>query len=117
MNAHHTLSRGWYDTGDPERVVAGPPVNPVEPPTGKDKRLIVLHAGSKAGWVEGCQHVFVGRGNSADYHDEMNGQHCEEWWHDKLLPGLPDGSIIVMDNAPYHSVQTEQSRAPLTSWK
>lgn len=44
----------------------------------------------------------------------MNGQNIEEWWQEKLLP---DRFIIVIDNAPYHAMQTEQSKAPLTSWK
>lgn len=80
VNAHHTLSRGWYDTSDYQGAVAGPPTQPVEPPTGKGKRIIVLHAGGAAGWVPTCEMVLVGKGKSLDYHDEINGPHFEEWW-------------------------------------
>ena len=46
---------------------------------------------------------FVGKSNSIDYHDEMNGGHFEELIEHKLLPNLPTGTAIVMDNAPYHT--------------
>ncbi|KAH6921623.1 hypothetical protein HPB50_003613 [Hyalomma asiaticum] len=38
----------------------------------------------------------------------MNGDHYEKWFSQKLLPLLPPGSVIVMDNAPYHSVKQEK---------
>ena len=42
-------------------------------PSGKGKRLIILHAGSAAdGFIEGCELVFVGNKNSADYHGEID---------------------------------------------
>jgi len=44
----------------------------------------------------------------------MNGNTFFEWFCG-ILPLLKDNSIIVMDNAPYHSVKTEQS--PTTAWK
>ena len=37
----------------------------------------------------------------------MTGEHFEEWFHDTLLPKLPPNSIIVMDNASYHSRRIE----------
>ena len=58
---------------------------------------------------------FVGQKNSADNHDEMNGTHFEEWFEHKLLPNLPAGAAIVMDNAPYHSIKTKESWAPTSS--
>jgi len=44
----------------------------------------------------------------------MNGDTFFEWFCG-VLPLLKDNSVIVMDNAPYHSVKTEQS--PTSSWK
>jgi len=32
-----------------------------------------------------------------------------------VLPGLKENAVIVMDNAPYHSVKTE--KCPTTSWR
>ena len=53
---------------------------------------------------------------SADYHAEMNAtEHFTEWWTDKLLSNLPEGAVIVMDNAPYHTVKTDDSRCPMSS--
>ncbi|KAI5752371.1 hypothetical protein M8J77_021385 [Diaphorina citri] len=33
----------------------------------------------------------------------MNAEHFMEWFRENLLPGLSVPSVIVMDNAPYHS--------------
>ena len=49
-----------------------------------------------------------------DYHDEMSSATFEEWWNEKLLPNIPSNSIIVMDNAPYHSWRKEEY--PVQSW-
>ena len=59
--------------------------------------------------------MFVGNTNSADYHNEMNAAHFQEWWQTKLLPNLPPGAVIVMDDAPYHTVKTDSSRCPTSS--
>ena len=50
---------------------------------------------------------------SGDYHGQMDGSNFEKLYNKKLLPNLPSNSIIVMDNASYHSVQTD--RAPTTA--
>jgi len=83
-------------------------------PTGKGKRIIVLHIGSAEGFVAGGLLCFESNKNTSDYHDEMNGNTFFEWFCG-VLPLLKDNSVIVMDNAPYHSVKTEQS--PTASWK
>ncbi|XP_076659852.1 uncharacterized protein LOC143363130 [Halictus rubicundus] len=44
----------------------------------------------------------------------MNGDTFFEWFK-KILPMLPDRSVIVMDNAPYHSVKKE--KYPSLRWK
>jgi hypothetical protein len=42
-------------------------------PSGKGKRLIVLHAGTrKEGLIDGCDLVFLVKSNDGDYHHEMN---------------------------------------------
>ena len=43
-----------------------------------------------------------------DYHGEMSSATFEEWWNEKLLPNIPSNSLIVMDNAPYHSRRKEE---------
>ena len=70
--------------------------------SGKGTRLIILHAGSCKGWINGAELVFQSK-KSGDYHDEMTSEHFEEWFNDTLIPKLEPNSIIVMDKASYHS--------------
>ncbi len=58
--------------------------------------------------------MFVAKSDNGDYHSEMNHEHFINWWRDTLLPALPGPSTIVLDQAPYHSVLTDDSRAPTT---
>lgn len=82
-------------------------------PSGKGKRLIILHIGSENGFLPGGLLCFVSKKNTGDYHDEMNGANFKEWF-ESIMPILDPNSIIVMDNAPYHSVETE--KYPTTAW-
>lgn len=89
-------------------------VSGLKTPKQKGERLIILHIGSKDGFVEEASLVFKSKKNTADYHDEMNGDHFEEWLG-KTLPKLKENSVIVMDNAPYHSVK--QELVPNMGWR
>ncbi|XP_026819046.1 uncharacterized protein LOC113557684 [Rhopalosiphum maidis] len=82
-------------------------------PTGRGKRLIVVHIGSTEGFVAGCLLCFESKKNTSDYHDEINGDTFFEWFC-SVLPLLKDDSVIVMDNAPYHSVKKDH--LPTPSW-
>ena len=73
VNAGHTVPCAWLPQlklvgigGDKEVVKRLPKI-----PPGKGKRLIVLHAGSKDGFVEGMDLVFEGK-KGGDYLQEMN---------------------------------------------
>lgn len=44
----------------------------------------------------------------------MNGEVFQEWFR-KILATIGEGSVIVMDNAPYHSVRSEN--IPNMSWR
>ncbi|XP_060846134.1 uncharacterized protein LOC132925787 [Rhopalosiphum padi] len=83
-------------------------------PSGKGKRLIILHIGSENGFLPGGLLCFISKKNTGDYHDEMNGDNFKEGF-ENILPVLDPNSIIVMDNAPYHSVKME--KYPNASWK
>ena len=63
----------------------------IRKPSGKGSRLI----------------VFQSKKTTGDYHDKMTSEHFEEWFHDSLMPNIPANSLIVMDNAPYHSRRLE----------
>ena len=115
VNAHHTVTQAWYDdSGVPTAIAAGA-TGPPDAPPGKGRRLIVLYAGSSAGWVPNCEEIFVGKRKTGDYHDEMNGEHFEEWWTTKLLPNIPANAVIIMDKAPYHTVKTDETRPPASN--
>ena len=73
----------------------------------KGSRLIILHAGSENGWINRADLVFQSKKTTGDYHEEMTSEHFEEWFHDSLMPNIPANSLIVMDNAPYHSRRLE----------
>eukprot|EP00128_Syssomonas_multiformis_P008227 Colp12_sorted_trinity150504_noHs@11805 len=62
------------------------------------------------GWVKGADLVFHARKTKGDYHEEMNGDRFMKWWQEQLLPNLPANACIVIDNASYHNMLTEESR-------
>ncbi|XP_045510352.1 uncharacterized protein LOC123705560 [Colias croceus] len=76
-------------------------------PPGKGARLIICHAGSVSqGFIPDCLLAFASK-TTRDYHEEMNFQVFKEWF-EKLLVSLENLSKIIMDNAPYHSVQVDK---------
>jgi len=73
-------------------------------PSGKGKRLIVLHIGSTDGFVPWGLLCFESKTNFPDYRLPPFFE-----WFVKNLPLLKDNAVIVMDNASYHSVKKYQS--------
>ncbi|XP_046145849.1 uncharacterized protein LOC123989194 [Osmia bicornis bicornis] len=68
-------------------------------------RYIIVHAGGEGEFVKGAALIFKARSTTGDYHGQMNALNFEKWVSEKLLPNIPSQSVIVMDNAPYHTVQ------------
>ena len=87
-------------------------LGPLQVPLGKGQRFIILHAGSEKGFVNNALLLFKSR-STKDYHEEIDGDRFEEWFKNQLLPNITPHSIIVMDNAKYHSV--EINKAPISS--
>lgn len=58
--------------------------------------------------------MFLSSTKDPDYHGAMNQENCLTWFEYQLLQKLQEPSIIVMDNASYHS--TIQDKVPTTSW-
>lgn len=83
--------------------------------TSNGKRFIVVHAGSRNGFLEDAGLLFSTKNKSADYHDNMNSGNFEKWFQDSVLQRLEEPTIIVLDNAPYHT-RTEE-KWPAGSWK
>ncbi|KAJ0175323.1 hypothetical protein K1T71_009464 [Dendrolimus kikuchii] len=65
------------------------------------------------GFVQNANLVFKSNTKSGDYHDEMNNTNFKKWLTDKLLPNLEEPPLIIMDNAPYHSIR--MNKTPTTN--
>ena len=73
------------------------------------KRLIIASVGSERGFLKESQLIFEARSTQGDYHGKMNSRNFERWLQTSVLPNLPPASVIVMDNAPYHSRQVDRT--------
>ena len=91
------MEKMWVEN---DAVVRGGTIGGFRKPSEKGSQLIILHAGGENGWIDGGALVFQSK---KAYHDEMSAVHFEEWFHDSLIPNLQNNSLIVLDNAPYHS--------------
>jgi hypothetical protein len=76
----------------------------------KGKRLIMVHAGSKDGFVQNGLLLFPSGSKSGDYYADMNWTNFEKWTTDHLIPNLLPRSVLVIDNASYHN--TKELRDP-----
>src|SRR5277367_3605545 len=110
LNEGHTTKKKWRDTKirHQRQAFTSGLTTGLKDPSGKGQRLIILHAGSKHGFVNGGLLVFHAKKSKTDYHEEMDGTRFENWFQQQLLPNIPSNSVIVMDNASYHSVREEK---------
>lgn len=97
VNAGHTVSKCWQTN----QIGLSVPFN-------KGERMILVHAGSKNGFISGAKLVFKAKSTTGDYHNEMNFENFKKWLQEKLLPNLQPNSVIVLDNAAYHNVQQDK---------
>lgn len=96
LHSGHTSSKNWTDDST-KGLFAN---------MSKGQRLIIIHAGWEKGFLPGCLLMFKSGTKSGDYHSEMNSGNYGKWLENMLIPNLPRNSVIVIDNAPYHNVQT-----------
>jgi hypothetical protein len=115
VNTHHAPSFTWYHPGLPEK-------NDVVRPSGKGKRLVLVHAFTKDGWlsdnfdvhnncvdavIPSCELIYEAKKDDGDYHDNMNGSIYMRWLSNRLLPAFNKRypgkkMVLVLDNASYH---------------
>jgi len=97
-----TLPNVWLD----DEGNGGFPV-----PSGKGQRLIVSHVGSsKSGFLRPAQFIFNENNTNDDYHGNFNSVIFLDWLKNKVLPHMPSGSVLVLDQAPYHRTLTITSQ-------
>ncbi|XP_047998733.1 uncharacterized protein LOC125236081 [Leguminivora glycinivorella] len=115
INEGHTVNKVWQDPkvlSSRQAFLEGLTTG-LKAPSGKGRRLIISHIGSEEGFVENGLLLFESKKNTQDYHKEMNAQHFEEWLTG-ILPRLKPNSVLVLDNAPYHSRKLESG--PVKKW-
>ena len=115
VNTHHAPSTTWYQPGLPEK-------NDVVRPSGKGKRLVLVHAFTKDGWlsdddavhdscvdvvIPSCELIYEAKKDDGDYHDNMNGSIYIRWMSNRLVPAFNKRyrgkkMVLVLDNASYH---------------
>ena len=103
VNAGHSKSETWTD--DTTRGT-------MKTPIWKANRLILLHTGASNGFVPGAMLLFASK-KTGDYHKEMTADRFLNWFETALLPNLTNKSVIVIDNAPNHCMQS--NNAPTTA--
>lgn len=108
VNKNHSNDFTWYFGED------GPCI---QKPTGNGERLIILNAITRDGWVPNVQTTFNSLRKTGDYHGQMNAEIFQKWWQEKLLPNIPNNSLIVLDNASYHNTLSIHSAPTLTCSK
>jgi transposase len=96
FDTHDTVSKGWVDSSQNCQTKA---------PSNKGKRITIIHAGSEDGFVPNCLLLSAKniKDSSLDYHEDTSAELFENWFQNYLLKNIPNNSVIVMDNASYHS--------------
>ncbi|XP_063366262.1 uncharacterized protein LOC134654718 [Cydia amplana] len=110
VNEGHTKEKVWQDTtikSTKEAHRQGLSTG-LKNPSGKGKRLILGHIGSSTGFLKEGELIFLAGTDDGDYHKEMNGANFEKWFG-VILNNVEPNSVIVMDNAPYHSRKLEKT--------
>lgn len=117
LNEGHTSSYVWVDEdikSSRDAFLKGLSTGLKNP--SKGKRLIITHIGSEDGFVDGGEWIFEAKkqDKDGDYHGEMDAHNFEKWY-EQILNKIPPGSVVVMDNAPYHSRHIE--KVPTMNWR
>jgi hypothetical protein len=72
-------------------------------PPGTGERLLIRHAMTKNGWIPNAKLVCKSTRKTGDYHGQMHHDLLSTWFSEQWLPTMPQHSLIMMDNAPYHN--------------
>nr|CAI5829038.1 unnamed protein product [Callosobruchus analis] len=86
IHSSHTSSKAWHDSSSFGLFSK----------VSKGKRLVMVHAGSSAGFVKNSLLIFKSGCKTGDYHDDMNSTNYEQWLKDYLIPNLPSNSVIML---------------------
>jgi hypothetical protein len=68
-----------------------------------EQRLIIVHFGSKEGFIPKAQLVYKANSATEDYYGQMNYDTFFEWITHQVILDLHPSNIIVADTVPFHS--------------
>ena len=77
-------------------------------PKSTGARFIISHIANRDGFIPNAGAFLMSCKDphkADDYHHDMNGDYWHEWMTRIALPQLTKPSLIIIDNAPYHTVQ------------
>ncbi|XP_035701525.1 uncharacterized protein LOC110842254 [Folsomia candida] len=77
--------------------------------------IIINHIGNELGFLAGGDDVFISKKDTKDYHGNMNSDRYLEWFA-KIVGLVPDKSVLVLDQAPYHKKRVKDSIMPTMAW-
>lgn len=97
VDSSHSSNKSWSDGS----------TKGLKKPISKGQRVVIVNAGSEAGFVPNALLLFKAGTKTGDYHDNMNFDNYEKWIRCQLLPNLPPNSVVVVDNASYHNKQSD----------
>ena len=125
---HHMPAKAWQEDEDVTEAVSCDRVR------SRGKMMIIIHALTKFGlvfkrnrhgvrpepdeWQGGrvlnCEMIFQSKKALGDYHENMNDTMFLKWLRNRLIPTFKalygrKKLILVLDNAPYHHVNPEDS--------
>lgn len=117
VNAGQATSKIWKDKTikTPKDAFLSGLTTGLKDPTQRGPRFVIVHAGGESGFVENAELVFLAKKGAADFHAEMDGETYEKWFLEQLVPNVPAGTVVVIDNAPYHTRKVE--KIPTTKTK
>lgn len=103
------LDETWVDSNLTfKKCWQGKDVKGIIAPQSSSHRLIVSGIGSVDGFLPDSTLIFKAGQTTGDYHGQMNSENFEKWMVEKVIKKVKPGSVIVMDNAPYHGVQIDK---------
>lgn len=70
-------------------------------------RYILAHAGTSDGFIENACLIYKANTVSGDEYAKKNFEFYQKWLDEKLLPNLPDRSVIVLDNTSFDNIFVE----------
>uniref|UniRef100_A0A1B6JXP9 Tc1-like transposase DDE domain-containing protein n=1 Tax=Homalodisca liturata TaxID=320908 RepID=A0A1B6JXP9_9HEMI len=78
-------------------------VDGVLPDMNAANRVIVVDIGSQNDFLKGGRLIYKANCSTGDYFVNF-----EKWIKERVLPNLPDDSVLVIDNVPYHGEQVDK---------